>query len=407
MPQGHLVASLFAAYFFGFGLFLPFFPLVLRDAGLGAGEIGTLLALPMLVRLAANPLIGAAADRFATPGQAIAALSLASALLFLAVPFVSGFWPIAALLVLVAVVWSPLVPISDAVAARLDRDGHAQYGRMRLWGSVSFIAANLIGGLAATGACAGLVVIGGIVAGLLVSALLALKLDVAGARSDAADARPALQQTGPQAGGSATGSATGSGWGLAGFMLVVLGAGILQGSHAAYYGFSALFWETAGFGGPAIGALWGLGVTTEILLFAFAARIGLRIGPVGILALGALATILRWALFAQATDPLATGALQLLHGLTFGATHLGAVAFVAAHAPARWGGLSQGLLSMVIGLFTALASALAGQLYTASAAAAFEAMALMAAVGTALLALGAVALRPRGPAQGEAGGGPA
>ncbi|MBL6432000.1 MAG: hypothetical protein HPM95_16120 [Alphaproteobacteria bacterium] len=43
MPLRYRVASLFAAYFFGLGLFLPFFPLVLAEAGLGAAEIGSCL----------------------------------------------------------------------------------------------------------------------------------------------------------------------------------------------------------------------------------------------------------------------------------------------------------------------------------------------------------------------------
>ena len=380
MTQGHLVASLFAAYFFGFGLFLPFFPVVLRDSGLSPGEIGTLLSLPMLVRLAANPLVAALADRFATPRVAVSVLSALSAMLFLAFFLVSGFWAYAVLLVAVALVWSPLIPIEDAVAARLDREGKGQYGRMRLWGSISFIAANLVGGTAAAGAHAAPTVIGGIAAGLVVSAFVGLKLTVPGARATELD--PKQEESGNEASTRPD----------AGFLLVVAGAGILQGSHGAYYGFSALFWEAEGFGGLAIGILWGLGVTTEIVLFAFAGSVGARIGSLGILGVGAGAAILRWSLFAEAVNPLATGVLQLLHGLSFGATHLGAVAYVAARAPRRWAGLSQGLLSMVFGFFTAVASALAGLLYQSGPSLAFQAMAAMAVLGTLLLAAGA--LRP-------------
>jgi PPP family 3-phenylpropionic acid transporter len=382
MTQGHLVASLFAAYFFGFGLFLPFFPVVLRDSGLTPGEIGTLLSLPMLVRLAANPLVGALADRFATPRVAVSLLSALSALLFLAFFLVSGFWAYAVLLVAVALVWSPLIPIEDAIAARLDRDGQGQYGRMRLWGSISFIAANLVGGAAAASAHAAPAVIGGIAAGLVVSALVGLRLTVPAAREA------------PRQASEASGEQQDARPGI-GFLLVVTGAGMLQGSHGAYYGFSALFWETEGFDGLAVGILWGLGVTTEIVLFAFAGSVGARIGSLGILGVGAVAAILRWALFAEMADPLSTGVLQLLHGLSFGATHLGAVAYVAARAPRRWAGLSQGLLSMVFGFFTAVASALAGILYQGDPALAFQAMAAMAAIGALLLAAGAL-LPPQG-----------
>jgi PPP family 3-phenylpropionic acid transporter len=390
MPQGYLVSGLFAAYFFGFGLFLPFFPVVLRDTGLTAAEIGTLLAVPMIVRLAANPLVGGLADRYARPGTAIAVLSGLAALAFAGLFVVSSFWPIAALLLAAALVWSPLVPIEDALAARLDREGRGQYGRMRLWGSVAFIAANLVGG-AAAGAHAQAVVIGGIVGGMLVSLAIGLRLTVPQARSSA-DMEPEAE---PERERERAGAAVEKGRGLPdiGFLLVVVGAGVLQGSHAAYYAFSALFWEDAGFSGLSIGILWGLGVTTEIVLFAYAGAVGARIGALGILGIGAAAAILRWLLFPFVVDPLATGLVQLLHGFSFGATHLGAVAFVAARAPRRWAGLSQGLLSMVIGLCTALASALAGALYGIGPTPAFLAMAAIAGVGCAMLAAGALRLR--------------
>ncbi len=76
-------------------------------------------------------------------------------------------------------------------------------------------------------------------------------------------------------------------------------------------------------------------------------------------------------------------ALQLLHALSFGATHLGAVAFLARLAPPGYSARAQGYLSMALGLGSAVAMSLAGALYGAFGAGAYAAMALMAAAGGA------------------------
>jgi len=388
MSLRYRVAALFAAYFFGLGLFLPYFPLVLAQAGLSPAEIGTVLALPLAVRLIANPLVGALADRYARPGPALAVLSALAALGFAGLSAASGFWSIALLLAVTSLAWGPIVPLSDALAARVAREGGGDYGRMRLWGSIAFIVANLGGG-ALVGAATDVVVVGGIVAGLAVSAFVAMSLPVASVRAAPEIALPA-DAPAPVAPPARTL------WSPR-FLLIIAAAGCVQASHAAYYAFSALHWSQAGLSGVWVGAFWGLGVVTEIVLFAMAGRIGARLGPGGLLALGAGAAILRWVLFPFAVDPVSIATLQVLHGLTFGATHLGGVAFVAASAPRHWAGAAQGVASTVVGGLTALASALAGVLYAIGPALAFDAMAGLAALGLVSLALARLAVRPASP----------
>ena len=80
------------------------------------------------------------------------------------------------------------------------------------------------------------------------------------------------------------------------------------------------------------------------------------------------------------------------HALSFGATYLGALAFVARHAPAGQGATAQGYLSVAHGLTMAGATGLAGWLYGAFGSRAYAAMALAAVVGGAC---GYVARRTR------------
>ncbi|SOB89217.1 MFS transporter [Stappia indica] len=403
MPLHARVAAIFAAYFFGLGLFLPFFPLVLSNAGLSPGEIGTLLAIPMLVRLAANPLIGAAVDRFGTPGRAVALLSILAAIAFSGFFLAKSFFASAVLLVVISIAWSPLMPLGDALAARVEREGKGDYGRMRLWGSVSFIVANVIGG-ALIGEWTTGVVVGGIVAGLVAAGAAALSVKLPRIRVDENEsvsiASPdtalaeVMEEGAPQPvparrKGLAALLREGA-FVTPGFLLVILAAACAQASHAAYYAFSALHWSQTGVSGAAVGIYWGLGVITEIGLFAASARVRAVLGVNGLLAIGIAGAVLRWILFPFVEDPVSIVLVQLLHGLSFGATHLGAVAFVARMAPPQWAGAAQGVNSMVIGAVTALASAAAGVLYASSPVSAFLAMSVLSGIGGLCLLAGLV-----------------
>jgi len=73
--------------------------------------------------------------------------------------------------------------------------------------------------------------------------------------------------------------------------------------------------------------------------------------------------------------------LQCLHGLSFGATHMGAVLFLARAVPDRLAATAQGYLSVATGIGMATFTALAGVLYGAYGARAYAAMALTALVG--------------------------
>jgi PPP family 3-phenylpropionic acid transporter len=76
-------------------------------------------------------------------------------------------------------------------------------------------------------------------------------------------------------------------------------------------------------------------------------------------------------------------ALQCLHAFSFGATHLGALGFVARAAPAQFGATAQGYLAVALGLVMAAATGVSGVLYATSVDLAYAAMALAAALGGA------------------------
>jgi PPP family 3-phenylpropionic acid transporter len=165
------------------------------------------------------------------------------------------------------------------------------------------------------------------------------------------------------------------------FFAVVIGASLIQASHAVYYGFSALAWRAAGYDGVTVGALWALGVIAEIVVFAVQGRLPVALTPVRLMMLGAAGAAIRWG--AMALDPsfALLWPLQLLHGLSFAATHIGALSYIARSAPFGQAATAQAYLAMALGIGMASAIAVSGWLYESFGVGAYAAMALAAVAG--------------------------
>ncbi len=371
-PRGLGVRTglVFAAFFFGMGLYLPFFPLMLAERGLTPVEIGIVTALPLLMRIAANPLVTSIVDRIGRRRQAIAQLATAAALGFAAIGVVRSFEAVVLLITITAIAWSPLIPLSDAYAIDVDRAGYAHYGRMRLWGSAAFLLAALIGGplLGATT----LEIIPWLLALTLASLVpAALTLPPMGSERQSARAPDAPSQNlrAPV------------------FLLALCGIGLVQASHGAFYSFGSIYWRELGFSENIIGLLWALGVIAEIALFFVARAVGGVFGPLGLILAGAAFAAIRWAIFPFADTFVAAALLQMTHAATFGATHLGMVALTSGLIPDRWAATAQSLAGTAAGSALMLATLVAGPLYTLTPPAAFFTMSAVGAVGFALIAL--------------------
>ncbi len=100
-----------------------------------------------------------------------------------------------------------------------------------------------------------------------------------------------------------------------------------------------------------------------------------------VLGLGALGAIIRWT--AMAFDPPAAvlPALQCLHALSFGATHLGAMHCLSRIAANRLGATAQGDFAAVQSVIFAGAMGLSGVLVQAYGSLAYIAMVVAAASG--------------------------
>ncbi len=370
-PHGSLRLSLlYAVVFTEIGIAMPFMPVWLATLGLDAGVIGLLLALPIATRIAATAPLMALIDRGLGARRLIVGGSLGIAATYAAMVPAAGIgWPVlAGLIVLNAVAAAPMVPAIDYLTlAAARRDPQVSYSRIRMGGSIAFLAANLAGGalLAALG--------GRLAVPLLLTGLALLASLVAGLDRTALDP-PRKAEAGPSPPLPRR------------LWLCIAAAGAIQSSHAAIYGFGSISWTAHGIGPTAIGTLWATGVLSEIVLFALAPRLPASWrAPVALLLLGGGAAVVRAIGLFLVGDRLETLLpLQVLHGLTFGATQLGAMAAVSALSPEGARGRAQGTLSAVNASISVGATLLSGLIYREAGAYVFLAMAPLAAGGIAL-----------------------
>ena len=373
-PFALRLSLFYGAFFFYAGLSMPFMPAWLAVRGLDTREIGIVLATPLVARVVVAPVSTRLADRFSVLHPALVAAAVASVAGFALVGLGTGFGAILATYALAATVAAPVLPLADALALRGLKMQMRSYGSVRLWGSVTFIVANLGGGalLARLGAGE---VIWAVVAALALTAAAALAL---GRLAPEAPEPAPEQRRDPSL------------WRSPAFVAVVLGASLIQASHAVLQGFATLQWSARGIGGTAIGALWALAVVIEVGLFAASGRIVPRVGASGMILLGGLGGVVRWT--AMAFDPPAAvlPLLQGLHALTFGATHLGTMHFLAQAVPSGRGATAQGDFAAVQGIVFAAAMGAAGVLVAGYGTFAYLAMAVASAAG-GLLAVMALA----------------
>lgn len=370
MPALALRLALFNVVLFSVtGISLPFWPVWLESRGLDEAQVGLLLSLSYWIRTIGNPLVARWADRAGIKRALIlaAAGSFACYALF---GFAEGLGQLLVLTLVSGLCLTALGPLNESLLIGLAAAGRLDYGRVRLWGSLAFIATGL-------GA-------GALLVGRSADTILLLMLVVLLATLAAAFQLPRADRHG------ALGSALGWRTLLAdrGFLLVIAVSALLQSSHSVLYGFGTLHWLAAGYGKDTIGLLWALGTGAEVLLFWLASAATRQLGVKGLLLLGGAAALLRWLLAASTVSFPVLLLIQLLHALSFGATHLATVEFLRRRIPLPLMATAQGLHSAIAwGAAFGLAMWVSGMLYEVYAGTAFFAMAAMAAAGCLIAAL--------------------
>ncbi|MGL5538402.1 MAG: 3-phenylpropionate MFS transporter, partial [Aeromonas veronii] len=311
MPAFSWLALFFGAFYFVYGAYLPFWSLWLEGVGVSAEMIGLLLGAGMAIRFAGNLMVMGQIKGAGHLLPVTRLLSLLSLLAFLGFYLSHNLWWLVGLTLLANFIYPTLMPVGEALATRMVVQAHLDYGKVRLCGSFAFIVASTLVG-ALVGNFGSDWILHTMVAGLALMLLLSwLPLYPAPQDSQGERAKASLLATLRSAP-------------VRRFLLLTA---LLQGSHAAYYGFSAIYWKAQGYSGTIIGYLWALGVVAEICMFAADKRFLQRFGAQSLFIAGAIGCVVRWVLLGASTELWVLVLGQLLHSVTFGMSHLGAVRF--------------------------------------------------------------------------------
>jgi PPP family 3-phenylpropionic acid transporter len=372
MSAGSRVALFFAAIFAASAVNSGFLPLFFADRGLSAEAIGRVLGLAALLRVVAGPGWGNVADRIGQRRPVLCAAGAVAALAALAYLPLTGFLGILAVASVQGVAAAALGPLVDSLALALARDRMLEYGPVRSAGSVAYMLASALTGRVLTAAGTALLP-------WLLALGYAAAAGIAPLLPEAAVPRAAAR---PLAGLRL--------FALQPFRLTVAASALIQGAHAAYYGFAPLFWRAHGYSDTLIGLLLAEGIVAEILLFARGRKLVERFGPVGLTACAAVASVVRWSITALAPPLPVLAAAQLLHAATFAMQHFSAMLVLSREVPPERAATAQAVhAALGMGAPTGVMMLLCGWLYARGGGLMFLAMAVCG--GAALLLIGPLA----------------
>jgi PPP family 3-phenylpropionic acid transporter len=372
------LAAFYFAYFLMLGGFAPYFGLYLKKLGFSGVEIGTLLALMPLARLFAPNAWAWIADHQGQRRRLVRLTTAAAAMSCAGLLVAKSFgWLFVAILVL-NVFWCAALPLVEATTMAHLKGRLGDYGRIRVWGSVSFVLSVVILGqlLDLTGILwlpPMLVVL------FTVNALAAWGLPVDQAPAHHEEHAP-LSQTvrRPE-------------------VVALFGACFLMAlAHGPYNTFFSIHMVENGYSKSWVGWLWATSVIAEVGVFLLMPRLMQRFSIPGIISFSLGCAVVRFLLIGWLPrSAVLMIAAQCMHAATFGAHHAAALAAIHQFFRGRTQARGQALYTSIgFGAGGALGGFISGWLWEHAG----PGLTFSFGAATALLALFVVAgrLRPAG-----------
>ncbi len=336
----------FYFFYFGYiGAFAPYFSLYLDAIGFSAALIGIVLTVPQAMRIFAPHLWGWLSDRRSAHVMVARWTGVAGTVCFLGVFFGQTFVWIFLCLALWSFFWSAALPLIETTTLNHLGERGADYGRIRLWGSIGFIV--MVIGVGWVLDRTSIETLLWIVAATMVGILAAVwRVPESRRVRSEGDHAPILQVVRRPD------------------VLALIGACFCMAvAHGPYYTFFSIHLVDLGYTKTVIGWLWAIGVIAEVIVFACLTWLYARFTHHALLMWSFALAVLRFCLIAWAAHiPAVLILAQLLHAATFGVFHSAALASVhklfrgpnQARGQAVYSGLSFGLGGALGGLGSGL-----------------------------------------------------
>jgi PPP family 3-phenylpropionic acid transporter len=297
-----LVASFYFFYFALIGVYIIFVPKILSMSGMGAMDIGFIFASAPLVRFAIPFLF--------LKGFRLDQRTFYASLIFMGTgavgfyPYLENFWPLLGINILFGIGIALILPYIEVIS--LEHIGRERYGKIRLFGSIGFIAVALVLVKWLTSAHIGIGFLIAMAAGtLLFGAIIGSQHNEFPQTPESNEEKSAFNPFS--------------------HLYLWIGFFLMQVSFGPFYNFFTIYVTDHGLSLDTTVWLWSFGVVAEIVMFYFQGSL-LHRNLYTILWLTALITAIRWlvvALFPASLSLLAFS--QSLHAFSFALFHTAAI----------------------------------------------------------------------------------
>ena len=301
------------------GLVTPFLSVYLDGKGFTPLEIGEILAIITTTKIVAPSLWAILADK---TGQQLFIIRLGAFLAlisFSALFGLSTYWPMTFSLAMFSLFWTAILPQLEVLTLNSLRHNSKIYARVRLWGSLGFIAFAVIAGQVMSYfnsdafTYIGLVIL----IGLFISSLLQKQ-----PKSTVSSSNLVQKNTSPISYKLLNLS----------FIIFFTSGVLLQISFAPFYGFFALFLRDLNYPGFTVGLLISLGVVAEVIAFIYMGSLFKYFSLKSLLVFCLAITSLRWFAVPLVEESIALLALtQLSHAASFAIYHSASMRFLSLH----------------------------------------------------------------------------
>lgn len=334
-PRLGAFGAVWFCYFASIGAFNPFAPLWFKELGFSTLAIGTIASLQAWTRVVGPYAWGWLGDHGSSRvrlARLAAGLSLLAACALL---WARGYTMVAICTALLFLANGGVVPLTEATLARHLATGSGmdagRYGRVRVWGSMGFIASVVVFGVLLERLGIGLFP-------WLVAATYAALVVASLRLPDGAEPMHEHEGTPPVLSVLRRPAVA---WFFTAVFFTVL-------AHTSLYTFFSLYLDALGHGKATVGALWAVSVAMEIAFFWWQGRVFDRLTPHAWLQWAAAASALRFLLTAAFGAHLLLLVLaQALHVLTFAAQHAACIALITRHFPGALRGRGQALYTVL------------------------------------------------------------
>ncbi|MGJ8691878.1 MAG: MFS transporter [Thalassotalea sp.] len=344
-PTFFKFSSTYFWYFCVHGLSIPFLALFLNYRGFSSLAIGELLAIYTATRIVGPTFWAMFADK---TGKQLFVIRLGALLAFLCFSLLfwaKSYWSIAFALATFSLFWTAILPQLEVMTNRTIKRSAKIYARIRLWGSLGFVAAAVVAGeVIEQTSPEAFTWLGFIILGGLWLSSLSLKQPYMTKKS-LSRVSSIYQKL------------------ICKKFIFFFVAGLLfQISFGPYYSFFALYLKDLQYPSYAVGAFMGIGIIAEIAIFLILGTLFKYFTIKTLLVLSIFLSAVRWYLTGQFADSILILAFaQLFHAFSFGMYHSASIQFLQGHFDANQQNRGQAIyIACVYGVGGAIGAYIAG-----------------------------------------------